>query len=172
VFLKRSFGIVMTFDIAGDQNNYQQKYWSISFMELLRHFKTKQDKGLTRQEASHHLTKYGKNHTEPKKRKGSILLLIHQFKSPIIIIFIFTSILSLFLGQNEDAVIIIAIVIVSGILGFWQEKGATDAINKLLDIVQIKTDVLREGKVEELKSKHPKFRLTQINSYHLFDRIK
>ncbi|MGC2571256.1 MAG: hypothetical protein WA364_07060 [Candidatus Nitrosopolaris sp.] len=34
-------------------------------------------------------------------------------------------------------------------LGFWQEKGATDAVNKLLEIVQSKTTLLRDDKVYE-----------------------
>jgi P-type Mg2+ transporter len=89
---------------------------------------------------------------EDKKEKDSLLLLINQFKSPIILIFIFTSILSLFLGQIGDALIIVTIVIISGLLGFWQEKGATDAINRLLDLVQLKTMVMREGQVKEINS--------------------
>jgi P-type Mg2+ transporter len=78
-------------------------------------------------------------------------LLVSQFKSPIIVIFIFTSVLSFFLGQTEDALIIISIVIVSGILGFWQEKGATDAVTKLLALVQLKTTVLRDKKLLEIR---------------------
>lgn len=43
-----------------------------------------------------------------------------------------------------DAVIIIFIVLVSGLLGFWQERGAVDAVEKLLAIVWIKTTILRD----------------------------
>ena len=82
----------------------------------------KQEVGLTSTEANLRLLKYGKNMVESKKKTDSLSLLISQFKSPIIVIFIFTSILSFFLGQAEDALIIISIVIVSGLLGFWQEK--------------------------------------------------
>jgi Mg2+-importing ATPase len=60
--------------------------------------------------------------------------------------------LSFFLGQAENALIIISIVIISGLLGFWQEKGATDAITKLLEIVQLKTTVLRDSKPQEIPS--------------------
>jgi Mg2+-importing ATPase len=34
----------------------------------------------------------------------------------------------------------------SGILGFWQEKGASDAVTKLLALVQLRSNVLRDGK--------------------------
>ncbi|TBR23087.1 MAG: magnesium-translocating P-type ATPase, partial [Candidatus Nitrosotenuis sp.] len=39
---------------------------------------------------------------------------------------------------------------VSSLLGFWQERGATNAIKKLLSIVQVKTNVLRDGKQESI----------------------
>ena len=49
-----------------------------------------------------------------------------------------------------DAVIISAIVLVSGLLGFWQERGAANAIDKLLSIVQIKAEVMRDGTLKEI----------------------
>lgn len=53
-----------------------------------------------------------------------MLLLLSQFKSPIILILIFAALLSLFLRDAVDTVIILAIVFISGLLGFWQERGA------------------------------------------------
>ena len=50
-------------------------------------------------------------------------LLIAQFKSPIILILLLAAGLSLFLGEVTDASIILAIVLASGLLGFWQEWG-------------------------------------------------
>ncbi len=130
--------------------NQEQEFWSLSTSELLQQFHTNPEQGLTFQEANRQLLTYGKNLIKDKKKTDSFSLLISQFKSPIIIIFIFTSILSFFLGQTEDAVIILSIVIVSGLLGFWQEKGATNAIAKLLTIVQLKTMVLRDKKLQEI----------------------
>ncbi|HTN43629.1 MAG TPA: magnesium-translocating P-type ATPase, partial [Nitrospiria bacterium] len=44
-----------------------------------------------------------------------------------------------------DAVIILTIVALSGLLGFWQERGAAGAVEKLLAIIRIKAEVLRDG---------------------------
>src|SRR6476469_191920 len=128
----------------------EQEFWSLSTSELLQQFHTNPEQGLTFQEANRQLLTYGKNLIKDKKKTDSFSLLISQFKSPIIIIFIFTSILSFSLGQTEDTVIILSIVVVSGLLGFWQEKGATNAIAKLLTIVQLKTMVLRDKKLQEI----------------------
>ena len=75
----------------------------------------------------------------------ALSLLLAQFKSPIILILLFAAVLSLFLGEATDALIILAIVLASGLLGFWQEWGAADAMKKLLALVQTKASVLRDG---------------------------
>jgi Mg2+-importing ATPase len=49
-----------------------------------------------------------------------------------------------------DASIIFAIVVISGLLGFWQEFSASNAIEKLLAIVQIKVALFRDGKEQEI----------------------
>jgi Mg2+-importing ATPase len=60
------------------------------------------------------------------------MLLLNQFKSPIIFILIFAAVLSIFLQDRLDAIIILTIVFISGLLGFWQEQGASNAVEKLL----------------------------------------
>ncbi|HEX5518971.1 MAG TPA: HAD-IC family P-type ATPase, partial [Candidatus Nitrosocosmicus sp.] len=134
----------MTRNIFDEYMDEQKEYWDKSSDDLIQYFNASKDKGLTSKEANSRLSIYGKNAIKSANIKEPFSLFIAQFKSPIIIIFIFTSILSFFLGQTEDALIIISIVILSGTLGFWQEKGATDAISKLLAIVQLKTTVLRD----------------------------
>ena len=49
-----------------------------------------------------------------------------------------------------DAIIILAIVFISGILGFWQERGAVNALEKLLATIQVKAAVLRDGEQKEI----------------------
>jgi magnesium-transporting ATPase (P-type) len=72
--------------------------------------------GLTDEQASERLAEFGANRLETKRRAGPWLLLLCQFKSPIILILIGAAILSLFLQDTTDALIILAIVIASGLL--------------------------------------------------------
>ena len=106
--------------------------------------------GLTGSEAQKRLDLYGANLLKPPKRTDVFTLLISQFKSPIILILLFATVLSFFLHDAVDAIIILSIVLISGLLGFWQERGASNAIAKLLSIVQIKAAVLRDGKSIEI----------------------
>jgi Mg2+-importing ATPase len=120
-------------------------YWGISQPDLLNQLNAKKE-GLSREEANERLKQYGANLLKPPKRSDTLALLLAQFKSPIILTLIFAAGLSAFLHDPADAIIIITIVLISGLLGFWQERGAVNALEKMLAIVKIKTTVLRDGK--------------------------
>ena len=122
----------------------QTQFWSVPSAELLQQLQTT-PQGLRRDEIQERLLRYGSNVLRPKKKSDVLTLLIAQFKSPIILILIFAAGLSFFLRDPIDAVIILVIVFVSGFLGFWQERGAVNAVEKLLAIVRIKATVLRDG---------------------------
>ena len=132
-------------------NHYLDAFWSIPVSELFQRLQTTSH-GLSSDEAKERFIHYGANLLKPKKRSDALTLLFSQFKSPIILILLFAAGLSFILRDSTDALIILAIVIVSGLLGFWQEKGAADALEKLLAIVQIKVTVLRDGIPREVPS--------------------
>jgi Mg2+-importing ATPase len=128
---------------------HPKAFWSIPASELLQQLQTSPE-GLTSDEVRERLHRYGPNFLKPKKKSDALTLLLSQFKSPIILILLFAAGLSLFLHDPTNAVIILVIVLVSGLLGFWQERGAVDAVEKLLAIVQIKTNVIRNGDSKEV----------------------
>lgn len=129
--------------------NISSNFWSISSEQILREMETS-PQGLTAIEAEKRLKLYGLNLLQPPKKSDNFSLLLGQFKSPIILILIFAAGLSLFLQDSVDALIILTIVLVSGLLGYWQERGAAGAIKKLLEIVQVRSTVLRDGSPEEI----------------------
>jgi len=131
------------------KNELPSSFWSIPVAEIIKKLETKKE-GLTSNEARKRLTLYGSNLLKPQKRSDVLTLLISQFKSPIILILLFATLLSFFLHDPVDALIILSIVMVSGLLGFWQEHSASNAVKKLLTIVQIKAEVLRDGKPKEI----------------------
>jgi Mg2+-importing ATPase len=130
-------------------NHPLDTFWSISAPDVLGAVQAKPE-GLTNNEAAVRQRRFGSNLLKPKKSSGNVTLLIGQFNSPIMIILLVAAGLSFFLHDRTDTLIILTIVFVSGLLGFWQERGATNAIKKLLSIVQIKAAVLRDGKEIEI----------------------
>ncbi len=124
-------------------------FWNLPAEQVLDKLKSSLQ-GLSRPEAQQRLIQYGANSLKQKRQSNTLLLLLNQFKSPIILILMVAAILSGFLGDPIDAVIILIIILISGLLGFWQERGATDAVAKLLALVQVKATVLREGQSQEI----------------------
>ena len=101
--------------------------------------------GLTSDEAHRRFTKFGPNQIRSERRTFGLALFFAQFKSPIILILIGAAIISCFLQDPSDASLILSIVLVSGLLGFWQEHSATHAVAKLRAMVETKVRVLRDG---------------------------
>jgi Mg2+-importing ATPase len=134
---------------VGNQDSQgQQCFWSVPPSDIFQRLQTT-SRGLTDDEAGRRLKQYGSNLLTPKKRSDAPTLLLAQFKSPVILILIFAAGLSFFLGDSVNALIILVIILVSSLLGFWQERGANKAVEKLLEIVQTKATVLRDGSQRE-----------------------
>jgi Mg2+-importing ATPase len=134
------------------ENETKEEYWNISNQVLFNILKTSPKNGLSSIEANERISKYGHNIiiNTHRKTNSSLSLFISQLKNPIIIIFIFTALLTLILKEVEDASIILSIILISSFLGFWQEKNASNAIDKLLSMIKIKSTVLRNGIIEDI----------------------
>jgi Mg2+-importing ATPase len=127
----------------------QTAFWAVPASELLGQLQTT-PQGLASAEARDRLARVGANLLKPRKRTGELTLLLAQFKSPLILILLFAAGLSFFLHDRADALIIGGIVVASGLLGFWQERGAAHALEKLLAIVKTTIVVLRDGAQAEI----------------------
>lgn len=121
-----------------------EQFWSLAPNDLMAQLGAGPG-GLTTTDAKQRLIRFGPNRLHPHRRTDVLTLLLSQFKSPLILILLGAVILSFFLGEPVDAGIIIAIVLLSSVLGFWQEKRATDAVKSLLKIVRIEARVVRDG---------------------------
>jgi Mg2+-importing ATPase len=124
-------------------------FWGLTETDVLGRLATSRQ-GLSSEEAQKRLGQYGRNLLKPTKRSDTVALLVAQFKSPIVLILIFAAGLSLLTRDRPDAVIILFIILASSLLGFWQEKGAGDAVRKLISIVQIEATALRDAGPREI----------------------
>jgi Mg2+-importing ATPase len=124
-------------------------FWSYTTDEILKELGTSRE-GLSEAEAERRLKEHGPNILHPRKRTDALTILIGQFKSPIILLLLFAAILSFYLGDATDSVIILIIVLASGLLGFWQEYEANSAVEKLLAIVRVTAEALRDHKAIEV----------------------
>ncbi|MEM1797239.1 MAG: magnesium-translocating P-type ATPase [Zestosphaera sp.] len=117
--------------------------------ELLLRFKSSL-RGLSSEEAQRRLKFFGYNELPTKKRAAIIDFLSH-FKSPLVIVLLIAGLISGFLKDVTDTVIIYAIILFSIILDFYQEHKAEREVEVLRQKVATKTTVLRDGVRKEVR---------------------
>lgn len=122
-----------------------QSYWSVSLKELFSNLDTS-DNGLTSEMAQQRLVEVGLNVLSSKKKVTPFSLFLNQFKSPIVLILLFATIMSAFLKDWVDATIILVIVLGSALLSFFQEFNANNAAEKLKNQISLKANGIRDGK--------------------------
>jgi Mg2+-importing ATPase len=120
-------------------------FWAVDLAEVLRQVGT-DGHGLPGDEAARRLSAQGPNRVDVQRRHRGLRLLVAQFTSPIILILTAATVVSMALGDIEDGIIILAIILASGGLGFWQERNAGRAVDALLARVQVRVEVCRDGK--------------------------
>lgn len=128
------------------------KIWMLNKNEFLKRLDSPED-GLSDKESEIRLKKYGLNELPLRKKRKVLEVLIYQFKSPLVLILIAASIVSIFLQEMTDAFIIISIVILNAILGFIQEFKSEKALEKLTKYIKFTAKVLRDGQLIEIDTK-------------------
>jgi P-type Mg2+ transporter len=136
-------------DSANGVAQQSDAFWCVRAADMLRQLATTEE-GLGSEQARQRLGRYGANTLKPQSRSNVLALMLSQFKSPIVLLLLFATGLSFFLHDPVNALIILAIVLASGFLGFWQEYSATSAVEKLLAMVQVKVTALRDGSAHEI----------------------
>ena len=102
--------------------------------------------GLTDAEANHLLIEHGLNEIIREKASPAWILFAHQFKSPLVIILIFASVISAVLGEPVEAIAIGAILVINAAIGFFQEYRAETAIAALREMTSPRAKVVRSGR--------------------------
>jgi H+-transporting ATPase len=102
-------------------------------------------KGLTSSEAQSRLAKYGPNALEEKK-KGQLAVLFTFFWGPIPWMIEAATLMALLVKDFGGFIIITALLVFNGGLGFWQEHQAANALDALKGALAQEAQALRDGK--------------------------
>jgi Mg2+-importing ATPase len=108
--------------------------------------------GLSESDAASRLEEIGPNTLKTRQKTTALGVFVNQFKSAIILILLFATLISAAVGDWLDALIVLGIVVGSAFLSFTQEYNANTATEKLRAQVQIKTTVLRDGQEQQISS--------------------
>jgi Ca2+-transporting ATPase len=108
--------------------------------------------GLTSQQATDRLQQYGPNEIEAKKKKTWWGILLSQFTDFMIIILMAAAVISGFIGDSTDMIVIFAIVLLNAVVGFIQEWRAEKAIEALQQMAASKARVMRDKKPTDIEA--------------------
>lgn len=108
--------------------------------------------GITETDARERRNKYGLNALPEGEGISRIKIIIDQFKSPLIYILMVSAVITAILGEYIDTGVIIAVLIINAIVGYFQEYKAETSIKALKKMVVTKTKVMRGGREYEISS--------------------
>lgn len=109
--------------------------------------------GLTSVEARKRLASFGTNELANSKSHSTIKILLSQFNDFITWILIIAVGISTVMGERADAITILIIVILNGILGFFQEFKTERSLEALKSIAAPTAKVLRDGNIIVIKAR-------------------
>ena len=127
------------------------KFHQSTSAEVLKHFSSGKD-GLSEEEAQERFVQFGPNEIRCEREISPIKIFLSQFNSFIVYILISAVFISIVLHEYIDSVVIIAILIVNAILGFFQEYKAEKAILSLKRMAALHATVIRDGRKMRINS--------------------
>ncbi len=111
---------------------------------------TDPEKGLSSNEVNKRIALYGKNIVLKKKRFKPFFEFLQILLSPLIFLLIGASLISAAAGDKIDFFIILAIILVSGTVSYFQKSKAEHEAEKLKQKVSVQTTVLRDNAKKEI----------------------
>ncbi|MFC5463820.1 cation-translocating P-type ATPase [Lederbergia graminis] len=113
--------------------------------EVEKSLNTSIEQGLTTKEVELRRNKFGWNELSEGEKQSAILLFFSQFKDFMVLVLLGATLISGLLGEYIDAIAIMAIVLINGILGFIQERKAEKSLDALKNLSAPQVNVLRNG---------------------------
>lgn len=132
------------------------QYYLEEISKVLEEVKSSEG-GLKNEEATRRQNEQGKNKLEEGKRDGIFKKVLNSILDPMIIMLLVTALISAVVAKIQgdsftDVFIILFVVIINTIMGLVQESKAEKAIDSLKEMTAATSKVLRDGKVQTIKS--------------------
>ncbi|PWK12809.1 calcium-translocating P-type ATPase, SERCA-type [Tumebacillus permanentifrigoris] len=124
----------------------QKKLWHTMDVQDVLQLLSVSPKGLANAEADKRREQVGENRLNEAEQTSLLTLFFNQFRDFMVLVLLAATLVSGLLGEHADAITIIAIIIVNGILGFFQELRAEKSLASLKQLTAPTATVLRDGK--------------------------
>jgi Ca2+-transporting ATPase len=125
---------------------------TLSVEEILLAMHTDPEVGLSQAEAEKRAVAFGPNIYQTQKQKSILLMMLLQFKSPIVYLLLFAVAVTFYFQNFIEAIAILVVILVNAIIGFLMELQARNSMNALREMDVIHSKVIRDGKIQEIPS--------------------
>ncbi len=130
----------------------EHQWHSLSIQEVTQILASDLENGLTTDEAARRREKFGVNQLTPQKSKSPYQLFLQQFNQPLLYILLLAGVITLFLQDWIDAIVIFAVVLINAIVGYIREFKAENALAALAASITTEVTVIRQGTEQTLPS--------------------
>jgi Ca2+-transporting ATPase len=139
-------------------SNSPSSWHTVAIDKTLNQLSSNKDAGLSSQQVSERLQQYGPNELEETGGRSPWSIFVDQFTNIMLLMLMGVAVISAFLDIRsntfpKDAIAIFTIVILNGILGFFQEQSAEKALAALKNLASPLVRVLRDGKTSDIAAK-------------------
>ncbi len=128
-------------------------WFNWSSQQVIKALSTNLQSGLTSSEVGRRLVEVGHNQLNTAPKTSPWRIFLAQFTDFMVLVLIGAAIISGLLGEKEDALTIIAIIILNAILGFFQEYRAEKSLEALKELTAPLAHVWRDGKVQRVPAR-------------------
>ncbi len=122
--------------------------------EVVKTWETDLSKGLTERQIVSRSKTFGPNALPTGKKLNAFEILIDQFRDFMIMVLMAATIISGVMGEIEDAITIMAIVLLNAFLGFIQEFKAERSLQALKELTAPDAKVCRDGEIKFIKARN------------------
>lgn len=127
-------------------------YHAQSIDESIEALKTDVSSGLSETEAKQRLSTYGLNQLKAQKRKSIFQLFLSQLQDTLIYVLFAAVVITMFMGEYLDGIIITIVIFINATLGVVQEIKAGNAIEALQKMATPKALIKRDNQIKEIAS--------------------
>ena len=132
--------------------NYPADPHTYSVKEILTELQSDSLAGISQPEAENRTKAFGLNVYQTQKQKSILLMMLLQFKSPIVYLLFFAVAVTLYFQDYIESVAILAVIFINAIIGFFMELQARNSMNALKEMDVIQSRVIRDGKTQVIPS--------------------
>ena len=142
----------MDSQVASGSQSDVTSWHAVAADEVLRRLDTNVQSGLSGTTVQQRLAKYGHNRLPEGRRQGPWMRFLQQFNNILVYVLLGAGFVKLMVGLWLDAAIILAVVVLNALLGFFQEGKAEKALDSIRNMLSAEARTVRGGETRLVPS--------------------